>query len=186
MKKIPTLFVRDFENNTRLVKEEINPEAQWVIDGEGVATRKYDGTCCLIENGKLWKRYEVKKGKEEPLGFRLADHDTTTGKKQGWVEVGNGNEDKWHREACGGNPDKVDLPDGTYELIGEKIQGNPEKVEGHKLVAHVEADQYPDVPRTFNEIKEWLKDKEIEGLVFHHPDGRMAKIKKRDFDYQLT
>jgi len=30
-------------------------------------------------------------------------------------------------------------------------------------------------------FREWLKGRDIEGLVFHHPDGRMAKIKKRDF-----
>jgi len=30
-------------------------------------------------------------------------------------------------------------------------------------------------------LREWFKGRDIEGLVFHHPDGRMAKIKKRDF-----
>ena len=30
---------------------------------------------------------------------------------------------------------------------------------------------------------EWLKSPDI-GIVFHHPDGRMAKIKKRDFGSQ--
>lgn len=35
--------------------------------------------------------------------------------------------------------------------------------------------------RTFAGIRQWLTDKGIEGLVFHHPDGRMAKIKKRAF-----
>jgi hypothetical protein len=30
-------------------------------------------------------------------------------------------------------------------------------------------------------LREWLLDRDIEGLVFHHPDGRMAKIKLRDF-----
>jgi hypothetical protein len=40
---------------------------------------------------------------------------------------------------------------------------------------------YPDAPRTFNELREWLSGMDIEGIVFHHPDGRMAKIKKRDF-----
>jgi len=183
MKKIPTLFNRDFEKDPRYVTENLNPEAKWVIDGEGVATRKYDGTCCMVENSKLWKRHEVKKGKQEPLGFRLVDEDITTGKKQGWVEVGLGNEDKWHREAVGGNPEKVNLEDGTYELIGEKIQGNPEKVKGHILIKHSSADIYEGVPRTFSGIKEWLKDKDIEGLVFHHQDGRMAKIKKRDFKF---
>lgn len=181
MKKIPTLFLRDFDNDPRYVTKEINPEAQWVIDGEGIATRKYDGTCCLVENGRLWRRSEVKPGKQEPYGFRLADEDKKTGKKQGWVEVGYGNEDKWHREAVNGNPDKVELTDGTYELIGPKVQGNPEKSDVHRLIKHELADQYPDFPRDFQGIKDALKDMSIEGVVWHHPDGRMAKIKKRDF-----
>ena len=38
-----------------------------------------------------------------------------------------------------------------------------------------------DVPRTFDALREWMKSKDIEGIVFHHSDGRMAKIKKRDY-----
>lgn len=40
---------------------------------------------------------------------------------------------------------------------------------------------YPDAPRDFDGIKAWLTDRQIEGLVWHHDDGRMAKIKRRDF-----
>jgi hypothetical protein len=36
-------------------------------------------------------------------------------------------------------------------------------------------------PRTFDALREYLKPQDIEGIVWHHPDGRMAKIKKRDF-----
>ena len=55
MKKIPTLFIRD-ASNPKFVTREVNPECQWVIDGEGVATRKWDGSACLIRGGKLFKR----------------------------------------------------------------------------------------------------------------------------------
>ena len=34
MKKIPTLFKRDPVNRS-LVTREVNPDCQWVIDGEG-------------------------------------------------------------------------------------------------------------------------------------------------------
>lgn len=27
----------------------------------------------------------------------------------------------------------------------------------------------------------WLADEGVEGVVWHHPDGRMAKLKGRDF-----
>lgn len=180
MKKIISLFQRNYETD-RLVRNEIVPGAEWVIDGEGIATRKYDGTCCMIRNNKLYKRYEVKKGKISPHGFIPAnDIDSNTGKQQGWIEVGNGNEDKWHREAIKNDLNKINFPDGTYELIGEKIQGNPEKIKGHILLKHSEAETLI-APRTYNELKEWFKDKDIEGIVWHHPDGRMVKIKGKDF-----
>jgi len=185
MKKIISLFLREYDTKLRKIKDEVVPGAEWVVDGEGVATRKYDGTCVLIDNGKMWKRYEIKKGGHPPFGFKPAnDPDPVTGKQQGWVEVGNGNEDKWHREAVGGDPDHVALPDGTYELIGEKIQGNPENIEGHKLQKHSDAEQYTDFPRTYQEIKDRLEHMGIEGVVWHHPDGRMVKIKKKDFYYE--
>ena len=178
MKKIPSLFIRDFDNNPRYVTTNINPVAQWVIDGEGTATRKYDGTCCLIEGGQLWKRYEVKKGKEAPYGFKLADKDEKTGKQQGWVEVGNDSNDKWHREAFA----LKDYEDGTYELVGPKVQGNPELYEQHELIKHSEATTLS-FPRDYESIKKMMKLTTFEGVVWHHPDGRMVKIKKKDFDY---
>ena len=49
------------------------------------------------------------------------------------------------------------------------------------LISHTCAERYENAPRSFNELREWLKDRDIEGIVFHHPDGRMGKIKKRDF-----
>jgi hypothetical protein len=68
MQKIISLFKRDYEG-TRLVFNEIVPGAEWVVAGEGRATRKYDGTCCMVRDGKLYKRYDAKKGKKPPPGF---------------------------------------------------------------------------------------------------------------------
>jgi hypothetical protein len=128
MKKIPTLFKRDFTNNGVIIPE-YNDGTEWVVKGEGVATRKYDGTSVLIRDGKMYKRFELRPGNVAPTDFEQVDHDETTGRSVGWVQVGWGSEDKWLREAIsGGDPDKVNLPDGTYELLGPKVQGNPEKV----------------------------------------------------------
>lgn len=182
MKKIPTLFKRDFTNGGKITREYADG-TEWVQNGEGVATRKYDGTSVLIRDGKMFKRYEVKNGRSVPSDFEEVDYDPETGKRVGWVEVGWGSEDKWFREAVSsGDPDKVDLPNGTYELLGPKVQGNPERADKHYLQLHAEAEQYPEAPRTYDGLQAWLADKDIEGLVWHHPDGRMAKIKKKDFD----
>ena len=110
----------------------------------------------------------------------LADYDNVTGKTVGWMPVTECKEDRWHIEAFGDGH----YSDGTYELCGEKVQGNPEGFEAHILVPHETATQYDNVTRTFAGIREFLDSMDIEGLVFHHEDGRMAKIKKRD--YQLT
>lgn len=177
MKKIISLFQRNYDGD-RLVRDEIVPGAEWVAAGEGVATRKYDGTCCLIRGGKLYKRYEVKPGGKPPANFEPANEvDENTGKIQGWVPVGGGPEDRWHREAFATSASWVD---DTYELVGPKIQGNPEKYEHHDLVPHG-VFHLLDCPRDFAGLKSYLAEHDIEGIVWHHPDGRMVKIKARDF-----
>jgi len=178
MKKIPTIFVRNPENMRELL-DKPHPDCKWVFNGEGVATRKYDGTCVKIENGEYFKRREIKKNKKAPVDFIEEMHDAVTGKRVGWMPVTNNPEDKYHIE--GFSNMRQLLPDGTYELLGPKIQGNPERETAHCLQKHATAKIYPDAPRTFEKLKVWLSQTNIEGLVFHHPDGRMAKIKKKDF-----
>ena len=36
-------------------------------------------------------------------------------------------------------------------------------------------------PRTFGALREYLTMHDIEGVVWHHQDGRMVKIKGKDF-----
>jgi len=180
MKKIPTIFKRNPENMNEILNEP-HPDCDWVFRGEGDATTKYDGTCVLIKDDKsFWKRRMIKKGKTAPKNFISVDTDPNTGKTFGWVPVDpNDPENKYHMEAYHEN-----LPPGTYELVGPKIQGNPEKTNCHILVKHENATVQSDAPREYDSLKDWLKDKDIEGLVFHHPDGRMAKIKKSDFGFK--
>lgn len=175
MKKIPTLFERDWNGDRSRVTEQVHPGCEWVLADEGVATRKLDGTCCMIRDGVLYKRRELRLGDTEPTGFEISGHDEETHKTVGWVPVGDGPEDKYHREMS------VDRrSDGTFELIGPKIQGNPEKWSHHDLMRHGSI-ILDNAPRTFHGLRGYLEIADIEGIVFHHPDGRMAKIKTRDF-----
>jgi len=182
MKKIPTMFQRNPDNMREIINE-YHPACEWVADNEGTATRKYDGTCCAIIDGKFYKRRQVKPGQSMPDDFIEVDRDANTDKIFGWVLVSDaGKEDKPYREAFNMFADEFDcVADETFELLGPKVQGNPEKQLSHILQSHLHAETYGDVPRTFNALKEWLASKDIEGLVFQHSDGRMAKIKKRDF-----
>ena len=174
MKKILSLFQRNHDGD-RLVRDEVVPGAEWVIAGEGVATRKYDGTCCMVKDGVLWKRYTLKRGKTPPDGFAPATEvDPVTGKQEGWVKVGDDPGSKYHREAFDGEED------GTYELCGPKVQGNPEGFARHLLIPHGR-DIKSDAPRNYASLRGYLDGGGIEGIVWHHPDGRMVKIKAKDF-----
>lgn len=178
VKKTISLFQRNYDGD-RLVRDELVPDAEWVAAGEGVATRKLDGTCCMWAGGRLWKRHELKAGKLAPHGFvRAQEPDTVTGDIPGWVPVGDTPDDARHREAlaaAGGT-----LADGTYELCGPKVQKNPEGYASHVLVRHG-SEVLADCPRTFDALREYLRGRDIEGVVWHHPDGRMVKIKGKDF-----
>ena len=175
MKKIISLFARNYETD-RLVRNEIVAGAEWVAVGEGVATRKLDGTCCMVRDGKLYKRYDAKGGKLAPPGFEPAQEpDPETGHWPGWLPVGDGSEDRWHREAF-----TSPLADGSYEMCGPKVQGNPEHYGAHVLVGHG-GEVLRDCPRTFDALREYLRARDIEGIVWHHEDGSMVKIKGKDF-----
>lgn len=184
MKKIISLFQRNYDGD-RLVRDEVVPGAEWVLAGEGRATEKIDGTCCMVKDGQMFKRYDAKKGKTPPRDwFPAQDPDPVTGHWPGWVPVGLGPEDQHHRAGYASTADKqghVTVADGTYELIGPKVQGNPYGRANHSLELHGDIG-LPDVPRDFAGIRDYLtKFDYIEGIVWHHPDGRMVKIKRKDF-----
>jgi len=196
MKKISTLYKKN-PNDLSQVTYELNPENEWVLLGEGIPTRKFDGTSVAIIQGELYKRYDVKPGKVVPDGaIPCQEPDEYTGHWPHWVKCDrNDPSNKYHFEAF----DKlqnyyssddwfdkhiIDRLDGTYELCGEKIQSNPEKVKGHILIKHG-SEVLPITDFSFYALKEYLANPEndIEGIVFHHKtDGRMCKIRKCDFN----
>jgi hypothetical protein len=51
----------------------------------------------------------------------------------------------------------------------------------HDLIKHSMAIVLEDAPRDFDALAVWLRANPYEGIVWHHQDGRMAKIKARDF-----
>ena len=161
-----------------MIRDKVTEGCEWVSAGEGVATQKHDGTSCLWQDGKLYKRYTLKRGKQAPDSFRPAtEPDPNTGKQQGWVPVDDGPEDEWHREAL---PDRQLLEGCTYELCGPRVQGNPEGLDGYVLIKHGSI-VLSGVPRDFDGLRDYLEGQDIEGIVWHHPDGRMAKVKGKDF-----
>ncbi|WP_055589153.1 RNA ligase 1 family protein [Streptacidiphilus griseoplanus] len=185
MKKIPTVFARDFGARPAHVVDEVNPVCAWVLAGEGRATRKFDGTCVkLDEHGAWWARREVRADKPAPAGYVPVSTDPTTGRTVGWEPIEQSPFAKFHAEAVR-DQGPAEGVTGTFELIGPKINGNPERRTSHVLVEHARALDVEVPELTFEGIRRTVlalaEADGCEGVVWHHPDGRMAKIKARDF-----
>ena len=198
MKKIPTLFVRKFENGKVVgITPEVTPGCEWVLNGEGTATVKYDGSCCAIINGEFYKRYDAKKGKPIPEGAIKCQEepDPVTGHMPCWVKVDRNNPaDKWFVAAYERTLEMIGLPcndlddfiDGTYEAVGKHFQGNPYGYEDDILVLHgernVDVEFWNNKPeRTFEGLREYLSTHYIEGLVFWKDGEPKCKIKRTDY-----
>ena len=183
MEKIPTIFDRgdDFR-----VIDRIRAGCEWVFAGEGIPTEKLDGmnVRLTIRSGQLVR---VEKRRNPSKIQKKA------GIKDGWYVDADefGQEDKWLFEAAR-KTDVSRWPDGEHscEALGPKIQGNPLGLTEHLCVPfNLEIPAYDEIPRSFQGLKSALKELEskyspkqlAEGIVFHHPDGRRAKIKRKDF-----
>ncbi len=193
MKKISTLYKKDPNDLSRVI-DEVDPQNEWVFK-KGIPTRQWDGTACMIKDGKLYKRYDVERSentgqfKTPPEGsIECSPPDEITGQWLHWVPVTN--QDTWHKEAfdnltrllitlTGKSISKGN--NGTYELCGEEVQGNPENLKGHILIRHG-VEILPPIEYTYDNLKEYFQDVNIEGLVFHEKGGdRMCKIRLSDF-----
>ena len=180
MKKIPTLFERVFEDH-RVVKttDKVTPGMEWVLEGKGVATIKWDGACCAIIDGVFYKRYDAKQGKTPPEGaIPCCEPDAITGHHPHWVKVRvDDPADKWFVRALINTT--WNKGDGTYEAVGPHFNGNPHGFFPDKLIPH---GCHPIiVERSFEGIRRYLTEHAIEGIVFWRDDEPMCKIKRSDF-----
>lgn len=190
MKKLKTLFIKDPQNLGRVINQ-VNPDNSWVFT-DGIPTQKFDGTSCAIINGKLYKRYDAKIDKNTgkykrsiPDGaISCQPADKLSGHHPHWVLCNrDNNADRYHFEGFDALTNKQD---GTYELCGPKVQGNPEAVNQHRLVKH--GTKVLDITNfSFESLKAYLSSDEndLEGIVFHHKNSdQMCKIRKSDFGIQ--
>ncbi len=188
MQKLECPFVRKEIDGAYVVTDEIAEGYEWVFEDESVmAIEKLHGTnvSIFIQDGiitGIWNRTEripfFNKGKIHIVQGILSSF------QKGYTEF---------------------LPDGQHfgELIGEKVNGNPYKIKGNLWIPfesygqkHLRYKSWGKYPKTFESIREWFKelmplyttrkgDKEgfVEGIVFTHKDGRMAKLRCDMFDW---
>ena len=181
MKKIPTLFERVFDGRKIVgITDKETPGMEWVLEGEGLATVKIDGSCCAILGGTFYKRYDAKKGKKPPANaIPCCDPDPVTGHWPHWVPVDFDNPaDKWFVRALDNTPT---LEDRTYEAVGPHFQGNPYGLSDDILEPH--GAKVIEVHRTFYDIRDYLEQHKIEGVVFWKDGEPQCKIKRSDFGF---
>lgn len=178
MKKIPSLFLRDWSGDRSRVLDQINQDAGWVLNRIGTPYRKRDGTAVLVKEGLVYRRYDAKHGKKPPPGFVEADApDPCTGHWPGWVLLERENPgDLWYFTTARPNVD------GTYEFCGPKVNGNPEGLIWHQYIKHDSEPLDGDIPlHNLDVLRTWFEDRLIEGVVWHERGGpRQAKIKRKD------
>lgn len=181
MKKIPTLFKRVYENHKIVgITDEITPGCEEAFKN-GLATLKIDGSCCAIINGELYKRYDAKKGKKAPEGaIPCCEPDPITGHWPHWVRVDSNNPaDKWFAEAFNNTRIGAQCRNVTLEAIGPHFNGNPYGETIDYLLEH--GSFIMNVERTFEGVKKYLEEYEIEGIVFWLNGEPVCKIKRSDF-----
>ena len=169
------------------VFDEVEEGMDWVFEGESVlATEKLDGTnvSIIIEGGTIVQIFN----RTECIPFF----------SKGKSFIVKGVLESFEKGYC-------DLPDGQHfgELIGEKVNGNPYRLDGHLWIpfstyvnGRLVYKSWGKYPKTFQAISGWL-EKDIfslfmrrkgiiekpEGIVFVHPDGRMAKLRLDMFSW---
>lgn len=185
MEKIITLFERNSEGAI------VDQKVKGIDINKLLPTEKLDGT-----NVRLTVR------KHTLVRVEKRRNPTKPQKKQGivtpwYVDATKDPNDKYILEAA--NSTYLEhIPDGEWsgEAVGEKIQGNPLNLKGHKVFLFSHYDTLlglalHDAPNTYYELKDWLpkqksklgNDCPIEGVVWWDVYNMkpIAKIKTKDY-----
>ena len=190
MKKIPTAFVRVFEGYKIVdVLNQYTNEACEEAVLHGVPTIKWDGAACAVIRDTLYKRIDMSKAKkpanaEVILCQQSPDH--LTGHWPAWIKCSRDNPaDKWFFAAYDNYFDQPgrDMPmRGTFEAVGLHFNGNPYQMQGDTLIPHgKDFAHLENYGRGIIGIRDFLRDHEVEGIVFWLNGHPVCKIKRTDF-----
>ena len=130
----------------------ISPGCEWITDWTAAATQKVDGIGIKIDGNTIWQRSNSQWQEIPATEDRLAQALQR------------------HKDVSGTAPS-----DGTYELIGPGINGNREMAVSYALVSHRDT-RLANFPTDLPSIRTAMASLNIEGVVWHHIDGRMAQI----------
>lgn len=194
--KIQCPFVRNDKTGFYRVINKINPGYEWVFQDSGVlAVDKLHGTnvCCFFKDGTLIS-IDNRENRIAEKEFIFSER----GRNSYMFVMGilNAIEKGWIPKDFSGR---------LYgELVGPKINGNLHESDTYYFVpfdylkssCHWKSWVQNQHPKDFDSISEWFKElpslfskrlfnKNViaEGLVFYHPDGRMAKLRRDMFSW---
>lgn len=209
MKKIPTLFDRDWDGHRGVVPK-WSADAWSILEGplDGMyPTEKLDGTNVRVTiRGGVLVRIEARMN--PPKALKKAFDISEPWYRDAWVYGGEVQpQDRYIQEAAL-NTFLEDIPDGEWsaEAVGPKIQGNPLGLPEHRLVFFDVGDGAQTVPGLedcpsiyygnqegpeafFGKLCTYLIEKRsalnpdvvIEGIVWHNAYGDGLKIKGKDY-----
>lgn len=209
MKKMPIIFDMTFNKDgdrevLHTIRKEICDLVSMTLAEGGfiIPTFKRDGTAVFRDSeGNWFTRRAVKTGKQAPEGFVALETDPNTGTTFGWEPKDSSPMKKFLNKAIekfihdnGTEPPR----NTTFELIGPKINGNPENVTADELRihGHEKATDFPTIQDILDSAEpfEMLKPifagfraKHIEGIVFWiaDADGNLIeprfKVRCKDF-----
>lgn len=201
MKKMPIIFDMTFDNEgerevLHTIREEIRDLVNTTL-AEGkqvIPTFKRDGTAVFCNaDGKWFTRRAVKTGKQAPEGFIALETDPNTGTTFGWEPKDSSPMKKFLNKAIKKfiqDNDTEPPRNTTFELLGPKINGNPERVDAEELRIHGQekADDFPTIQdildsdepfEMLNPIFAGFRAKHIEGIVFWLADKDGSLIEPR-------
>lgn len=196
--KLESPFVRELRaNGDYIVIDKITEGYEWCFDNpEVIVEEKLHGTnvSVIIENGMVVAVYN----RTERIPF------INKGKR--WIIEG------ILESFSRGYLDLLPDGQHFGELIGERVNGNPYEIKGHLWIPfstyakeHLAYKSWGKYPKDFQAISQWLekdlmplfwtmkhgmeKNQDgtykgfVEGIIFVHPDGRRAKLRRDMFNW---
>lgn len=175
MEKIASLFLPTQHNQTTL---EINPQARWVMEGRGHATRMYDGLCYAVIEGLPYRHAVTRTPGAGFIHCCFYERQWW-----GWEPVPSDDLRFWK---TWDEYDRTNF-DWTYELIGPDIHDNPEESARCVMVPHGRW-QVPELNTpSIETIQRVLITSQFEGIVWWEDlwdtSCRKVKVQQSDFHF---
>lgn len=185
MKKIPTIFERDWDGDRTVIDKYTGTYdfstalATEKIDGMNVRVTVRNHTLVRLEKRRNPDKLQKAKGIVDPWYVDADEY---------------GPEDKYLWLAAR-QMRLDDVEDGEWsgEAVGPNIQGNPLNLKTPVVIlfsCKADTMKLSNVPTDYDGLKAYLPTAKsvvgnncgIEGIVWHWPNGDMAKIKTKDFE----